>query len=81
MHLLALVRVMSTDFFYRRCFLSSHQVRDRATLYLNALGGDGQESVASAEGGAESFMLETLAVPLGNLEAALHAYVSEEVNV
>lgn len=61
----------------RRCvFDNDDEVRDRATLFLNALGGDGGESVATVAGGPESFMLETLAVPLGNLDASLNSYVS-----
>ena len=49
------------------------QVRDRATLQLNVLGGDGEESVATE--GAQSFMLEGLGVPLVNLENSLRSYV------
>lgn len=63
----------------RRClFDNDDEVRDRATLYLNVLGGDGAEiSVAGdEEDGAKKFMLEELDVPLQNLEAALKAYVS-----
>lgn len=63
----------------RRClFDNDDEVRDRATLYLNVLGGDGAEiSVAGdEEDGAKKFMLEELDVPLQNLETALKAYVS-----
>ncbi|CAI5935185.1 unnamed protein product [Closterium sp. NIES-64] len=52
------------------------RVRDRATLYLNVLGGDGQESVAAS--GASDFMLEALDVPLVNLETALKHYEPSE---
>eukprot|EP00270_Netrium_digitus_P008453 TRINITY_DN2529_c0_g1_i1.p1 TRINITY_DN2529_c0_g1~~TRINITY_DN2529_c0_g1_i1.p1 ORF type:complete len:699 (+),score=240.03 TRINITY_DN2529_c0_g1_i1:235-2097(+) len=60
----------------RRCLYDNDdEVRDRATLYLNVLGGDGFESVATE--GAKSFMLETLDVPLGNLEASLKSYLTD----
>lgn len=49
------------------------QVRDRATLYLNLLG-DGPEALPSDD--AQTFMFESLDVPLENLEASLQTYVS-----
>ncbi|CAI5952905.1 unnamed protein product [Closterium sp. NIES-65] len=61
----------------RRCLYDNDdEVRDRATLYLNVLGGDGQESVAAS--GASDFMLEALDVPLVNLETALKHYEPSE---
>eukprot|EP00850_Spirogloea_muscicola_P021555 SM000253S09044 [mRNA] locus=s253:58045:64400:- [translate_table: standard] len=61
----------------RRCLHDNDdEVRDRATLYLNVLGGDGEESVAAD--GAKSFMLETLDVPLANLESSLRSYEPSE---
>lgn len=61
----------------RRClFDNDDEVRDRATLYLNALGGD----VSSDETGkdAKDFIFGTLDLPLVNLEASLQAYEASE---
>ncbi|KAI6677768.1 hypothetical protein NL676_038564 [Syzygium grande] len=57
----------------RRClFDSDDEVRDRATLYLNTLGGDGSE-VETGENGNE-FLFGSLEVPLVNLETSLKNY-------
>eukprot|EP00475_Leptophrys_vorax_P004173 TRINITY_DN12491_c0_g1_i1.p1 TRINITY_DN12491_c0_g1~~TRINITY_DN12491_c0_g1_i1.p1 ORF type:complete len:892 (+),score=138.66 TRINITY_DN12491_c0_g1_i1:102-2777(+) len=62
----------------RRCLYDNDdEVRDRATLYLNVLGGDGEESVATA--GANEFIAEELDVPLVNLETALKNYEPSDV--
>ncbi|KAH7294192.1 hypothetical protein KP509_28G060100 [Ceratopteris richardii] len=61
----------------RRCLYDNDdEVRDRATLYLNAL-----ESGSQLEDGgfrADKFVFGTLDVPLANLEASLQAYESSE---
>lgn len=49
------------------------QVRDRATLYLNSLGGD---SADDTEKDIKEFLFGSLDVPLGNLETSLKNYVS-----
>jgi coatomer protein complex subunit gamma len=51
------------------------QVRDRATLYLSFLT-DGPEVV---HGDAQAFLFQGLDLPLANLEASLHAYVSNSI--
>lgn len=48
------------------------QVRDRATLYLNTLGGDG----LGTENDRKDFLFGSLDVPLVNLETSLKNYVS-----
>lgn len=53
--------------------LSSFKVRDRATLYLNTLGGDG--SVAETDNDVK-FLFDSLDIPLVNLETSLRNYVS-----
>uniref|UniRef100_A0A0C9S951 Coatomer subunit gamma n=2 Tax=Spermatophyta TaxID=58024 RepID=A0A0C9S951_9CONI len=61
----------------RRCLYDNDdEVRDRATLYLNALGGD----VSSEEAGKDTkeFIFGSLDVPLVNLEASLQAYEASE---
>lgn len=50
--------------------LISLQVRDRATLYLNTLGGDDETDKA------KDFLFGTLDIPLVNLETSLKNYVS-----
>ena len=50
------------------------QVRDRATLYLNTLGGDG--SVVETEGEVKEFLFGSFDVPLSNMETSLKNYVS-----
>jgi len=49
------------------------QVRDRATLYINTLGGDG--AVAEADKDVKEFLFGSLDVPLINLERSLCNYV------
>ncbi|KAF8020540.1 hypothetical protein BT93_G1078 [Corymbia citriodora subsp. variegata] len=57
----------------RRClFDSDDEVRDRATLYLNTLGGDGSEVETSAI--TNEFLFGSLEVPLVNLETSLKNY-------
>ncbi|KAL6209625.1 hypothetical protein ACLB2K_020565 [Fragaria x ananassa] len=59
----------------RRClFDSDDEVRDRATLYLNTLGGDG--SVVETDQDVKDFLFGSLDVPLVNLETSLKTYVS-----
>eukprot|EP01018_Ginkgo_biloba_P001900 Gb_36850 [translate_table: standard] len=61
----------------RRClFDNDDEVRDRATLYLNALGGD--DSLHEAEKDVKGFIFGTLELPLVNLEASLQAYEASE---
>ena len=57
----------------------SIEVRDGETLFLNSLGGD----VSSDNDGRDlkEFMYGTLQLPLVNLEASLHAYVSNICNI
>lgn len=49
------------------------QVRDRATLYLNTLGGDG--AVVETDEEVKEFLFGSLDVPLTNLETSLKNYV------
>lgn len=49
------------------------QVRDRATLYLDTLGGDA--SVGETEKYVKDFLFGSLDVPLVNLEKSLRSYV------
>lgn len=49
------------------------QVRDRATLYLNTLGGDG--AVVETDEEVKEFLFGSLGVPLTNLETSLKNYV------
>lgn len=55
-------------------FSAISQVRDRATLYLNTLGGDG--SVVETDSDVKDFLFGSLDVPLVNLETSLKNYVS-----
>ena len=50
------------------------QVRDRATLYLNTLGGDGQ--VVETDKVVKDFLFGVMDIPLVNLETSLKNYVS-----
>uniref|UniRef100_A0A5B6YRP2 Coatomer subunit gamma n=1 Tax=Davidia involucrata TaxID=16924 RepID=A0A5B6YRP2_DAVIN len=60
----------------RRClFDSDDEVRDRATLYLNTLGGDG--SVVETDKDVKEFLFGSLDVPLVNLETSLKNYIQE----
>jgi len=52
----------------------SLQVRDRATLYLNALGGDASSDNNGMD--LKEFIYGTLHFLLVNLQASLQAYVS-----
>nr|GME00700.1 coatomer subunit gamma [Ipomoea batatas] len=59
----------------KRClFDNDDEVRDRATLYLNTLGGDGAVVETAEE--AKEFLFGSLGVPLANLEICLKNYVS-----
>ncbi|KAJ4962815.1 hypothetical protein NE237_022754 [Protea cynaroides] len=61
----------------RRClFDSDDEVRDRATLYLNTLGGDG--SVVETDKDVKNFLFGSLDVPLANLETSLKNYEPSE---
>ncbi|CAL2278686.1 unnamed protein product [Prunus armeniaca] len=61
----------------RRClFDSDDEVRDRATLYLNTLGGDG--SVVETDSDVKDFLFGSLDVPLVNLETSLKNYEASE---
>ena len=50
------------------------QVRDRATLYLNTLGGDG--SVVETDKDVKDFLFGSFDIPLVNFETSLKNYVS-----
>ena len=50
------------------------QVRDRATLYLSMLGGDG--AIVETDKDVKDFVFGSLDVPLVNLETSLKNYVS-----
>lgn len=50
------------------------QVRDRATLYLNTLGGDGR--VVETDEDVKDFLFGSFDIPLANLETSLKNYVS-----
>ncbi|CAK8576510.1 unnamed protein product [Lathyrus sativus] len=59
----------------RRClFDSDDEVRDRATLYLNTLGGDLEN-----DENVRDFLFGSLDTPLANLESSLKNYVPSEV--
>ncbi|CAI0438066.1 unnamed protein product [Linum tenue] len=61
----------------RRClFDSDDEVRDRATLYLNTLGGDGE--VVETDKGVKEFLFGALDIPLVNLETSLRNYEASE---
>lgn len=49
-------------------------MRDRATLYLNTLGGDG--SVVETDKAVKDFLFGPFDIPLVNLETGLKNYVS-----
>ncbi|XAR72818.1 hypothetical protein NMG60_11019587 [Bertholletia excelsa] len=60
----------------RRClFDSDDEVRDRATLYLNMLGGDGE--VVETDRNVKDFLFGSLDVPLVNLETSLKNYIQD----
>ncbi|XP_015056767.1 coatomer subunit gamma [Solanum pennellii] len=61
----------------KRClFDSDDEVRDRATLYLNTLGGDG--AVVETDEEVKEFLFGSLDVPLTNLETSLKNYEPSE---
>ncbi|KAK6916564.1 Clathrin/coatomer adaptor, adaptin-like, N-terminal [Dillenia turbinata] len=61
----------------RRClFDSDDEVRDRATLYLNTLGGDG--TVVETDKDVKDFLFGSLDIPLVNLETSLKNYEPSE---
>ncbi|KAJ8450881.1 hypothetical protein Cgig2_032506 [Carnegiea gigantea] len=61
----------------RRClFDSDDEVRDRATLYLNMLGGD--DAVVETGKDVKEFLFGSLDVPLSNLETSLKIYEPSE---
>ncbi|XP_031479664.1 coatomer subunit gamma-2 [Nymphaea colorata] len=61
----------------RRCLYDNDdEVRDRATLYLNCLGGDG--SYGETDKDAKEFLFGSLDLPLSNLEMSLQNYVPSE---
>ncbi|CAH9100527.1 unnamed protein product [Cuscuta europaea] len=61
----------------KRClFDNDDEVRDRATLYLNTLGGDG--AVVETDEEAKDFLFGSLGVPLANLETSLKNYNPSE---
>lgn len=61
----------------RRClFDSDDEVRDRATLYLNTLGGDG--AAVETDEDVKEFLFGSLDVPLSNLETSLKSYEPSE---
>ncbi|KAH7575098.1 hypothetical protein JRO89_XS02G0046900 [Xanthoceras sorbifolium] len=61
----------------RRCvYDSDDEVRDRATLYLNTLGGDG--AVVETDKDVKEFLFGSLDIPLVNLETSLKHYEPSE---
>ncbi|GMI88185.1 gamma2 Coat Protein [Hibiscus trionum] len=61
----------------RRClFDNDDEVRDRATLYLNTLGGDG--TVVQTGDDVKEFLFGSLDIPLVNLENSLKNYEPSE---
>lgn len=61
----------------RRClFDSDDEVRDRATLYLNTLGGDG--AVVETDKDVKEFLFGSLDIPFVNLETSLKNYEPSE---
>ncbi|KAL2512218.1 Coatomer subunit gamma [Abeliophyllum distichum] len=61
----------------RRClFDNDDEVRDRATLYLNTLGGDG--SVVETDKDVKEFLFGSLDIPLTNMETSLKNYNPSE---
>ncbi|KAM0007302.1 putative clathrin/coatomer adaptor, adaptin-like, coatomer/calthrin adaptor appendage [Helianthus debilis subsp. tardiflorus] len=64
----------------RRCLYDNDdEVRDRATLYLNTLGGDG--SVVETDKDVKDFLFGSLDIPLANLEASLKNYKNLLISV
>ncbi|PAN50733.1 hypothetical protein PAHAL_9G542100 [Panicum hallii] len=61
----------------RRClFDTEDEVRDRATLYLQTLGGE--VAIGNNEKDAKDFLFGSFDVPLANLEASLRTYEPSE---
>ncbi|CAN1173152.1 Coatomer subunit gamma [Linum perenne] len=61
----------------RRClFDSDDEVRDRATLYLNTLGGDGE--VVETDKEVKEFLFGAMDIPLVNLETSLRNHEASE---
>ncbi|KAL8223811.1 hypothetical protein R6Q57_019286 [Mikania cordata] len=61
----------------RRCLYDNDdEVRDRATLYLNTIGGDG--SVVETNKDVKEFLFGSLDLPLANLETGLKNYEPSE---
>ncbi|CAN6301654.1 unnamed protein product [Urochloa humidicola] len=61
----------------RRClFDTEDEVRDRATLYLQTLGGD--VAIGNNKKDAKDFLFGSFDVPLANLEASLRTYEPSE---
>ncbi|KAE9616521.1 putative coatomer/calthrin adaptor appendage subdomain, coatomer gamma subunit [Lupinus albus] len=61
----------------RRClFDNDDEVRDRATLYLNTLGGDG--SLVETDKDVKDFLFGSFDIPLVNLESSLKNYEPSE---
>ncbi|KAI7742130.1 hypothetical protein M8C21_003534 [Ambrosia artemisiifolia] len=61
----------------RRCLYDNDdEVRDRATLYLNTIGGDG--SVIETDKAVKEFLFGSLDLPLANLETSLKNYEPSE---
>ncbi|KAF8684302.1 hypothetical protein HU200_044353 [Digitaria exilis] len=61
----------------RRClFDTEDEVRDRATLYLQTLGGE--VAIGNSEKDAKDFLFGSFDVPLANLEASLRTYEPSE---
>ncbi|KAE8716684.1 Coatomer subunit gamma-2 [Hibiscus syriacus] len=60
----------------RRCLFDTDEVRDRATLYLNTLGGDG--AVVETGADVKEFLFGSLDIPLMNLENSLKNYEPSE---
>ncbi|XP_019169793.1 PREDICTED: coatomer subunit gamma-2 [Ipomoea nil] len=61
----------------KRClFDNDDEVRDRATLYLNTIGGDG--AVVETEEEVKEFLFGPLGIPIVNLETSLKNYAPSE---
>lgn len=63
-----------TCYFFEVSPLPCPQVRDRTTLYLSTLGGDGE--VVETDRDTKTFLFGDLDIPLVNLETSLKNYVS-----
>lgn len=60
----------------KRClFDNDDEVRDRATLYLNTLGGDG--SVVETKGEVKEFLFGSFDIPFSNMETSLKNYIQD----